>query len=126
GEHPAAPDLVGRIYRVGKAAGRTVAEVENAGASDATFTIERIKRAGALIGVQPNLTLLADDIILVVGRRAGVVNAAEAIGTELQSSEGMDIVVVTRDVTINSPAFIGKTVGEIKKAATADLRHGIY
>ncbi|MBQ9353083.1 aspartate-alanine antiporter [Phyllobacterium sp.] len=126
GEHPAAPDLVGRIYRVGKAAGRTVAEVENAGASDATFTIERIKRAGALIGVQPNLTLLADDIILVVGRRAGVVNAAEAIGTELQSSEGMDIVVVTRDVTINSPAFIGKTVGEIKEAATADLRHGIY
>lgn len=126
GEHPAAPDLVGRIYRVGKAAGRTVAEVENAGASDATFTIERIKRAGALIGVQPNLTLLADDIILVVGRRAGVVNAAEAIGTELQSSEGMDIVVVTRDVTINSPVFIGKTVGEIKKAATADLRHGIY
>ncbi|WP_239523705.1 TrkA C-terminal domain-containing protein, partial [Klebsiella pneumoniae] len=65
-------------------------------------------------------------IILVVGRRAGVVNAAEAIGTELQSSEGMDIVVVTRDVTINSPAFIGKTVGEIKEAATADLRHGIY
>lgn len=126
GEHPAAPDLVGRIYRVGKAAGRTVAEVENAGASDAAFTIERIKRAGALIGVQPNLTLLADDIILVVGRRAGVVNAAEAIGTELQSSEGMDIVVVTRDVTINSPAFIGKTVAEIKKAATADLRHGIY
>jgi|EP01132_Coremiostelium_polycephalum_P012618 putative transport protein len=126
GEHPAAPDLVGRIYRVGKAAGRTVVEVENAGASDAAFTIERIKRAGALIGVQPNLTLLADDIILVVGRRAGVVNAAEAIGTELQSSEGMDIVVVTRDVTINSPAFIGKTVAEIKKAATADLRHGIY
>lgn len=126
GEHPAAPDLVGRIYRVGKAAGRTVVEVENAGASDAAFTIERIKRAGALIGVQPNLTLLADDVILVVGRRAGVVNAAEAIGTELQSSEGMDIVVVTRDVTINSPAFIGKTVAEIKKAATADLRHGIY
>lgn len=126
GEHPAAPDLVGRIYRVGKAAGRTVVEVENAGASDAAFTIERIKRASALIGVQPNLTLLADDIILVVGRRAGVVNAAEAIGTELQSSEGMDIVVVTRDVTINSPAFIGKTVAEIKNAATADLRHGIY
>lgn len=126
GEHPAAPDLVGRIYRVGKAAGQTVVEVENAGASDAAFTIERIKRAGALIGVQPNLTLVADDIILVVGRRAGVVNAAEAIGTELQSSEGMDIVVVTRDVTINSPAFIGKTVAEIKKAATADLRHGIY
>ncbi|WP_288193283.1 aspartate-alanine antiporter [uncultured Phyllobacterium sp.] len=126
GEHPAAPDLVGRIYRVGKAAGRTVVEVENAGASDAAFTIERIKRAGALIGVQPNLTLLADDVILLVGRRAGVVNAAEAIGTELQSSEGMDIVVVTRDVTINSPAFIGKTVAEIKKAATADLRHGIY
>ena len=126
GEHPAAPDLVGRIYRVAKAAGKTVAEIEKAASEAAPMTIERIKRAGTLIGVQPNLRLEANDVILVVGRRAGVVAAAGGIGPELQSSEGMDLVVVTRDVTINSPAFTGKTVAEIREATAEDLRHGIY
>lgn len=126
GQHPAAPDLVGRIYRVGKAAGSSVDQIERTASEDSAFTIERIKRGGKLIGVQPNLRLAANDIILLVGRRAGVVAAASAIGPELQSSEGMDMVVVSRDITINSPEFTGKTVAEIRDAAAADLRHGIY
>lgn len=126
GQHPAAPDLVGRIYRVDAAAGRTVAEIEQTASEDSSFTIERVKRASKLIGVQPQLRLSAGDVVLLIGRRAGVVAAAGAIGTELQSSEGMDLVVVTRDVTINSPEFTGKTVAEINETAGADLRHGIY
>lgn len=126
GQHPAAPDLVGRIYRVVQAAGRSVAEIEATVSPDSAFTIERIKRASKLIGVQQNLKLEANDIILVVGRRAGVVAAAAEIGTEMQSSEGMDLVVVTRDVTITNPEFAGKNVAEIKETAAADLRHGIY
>ncbi|WP_018184296.1 aspartate-alanine antiporter [Kaistia granuli] len=126
GEVPAAPDLVGRIYRVGRAAGQTVAEVEATAPGEAPFTLERIKRNGKLIGVEPNLPLANGDIVLLVGRRAGVVAAAQAIGTELQSSEGMDVVVAMRDVTINSPEFVDKTIAEIRALAGADLRHGIY
>ncbi|WP_378945700.1 aspartate-alanine antiporter [Mesorhizobium sp. ANAO-SY3R2] len=126
GQHPAAPDLVGRIYRVGAAAGRTVAEIEQTASEGSAFTIERVKRAGKLIGVQPQLKLRDGDTVLLVGRRAGVVAAAGSIGTEMQSSAGMDVVVVTRDVTINSPEFTGKMVAEIKASAGADLRHGIY
>jgi hypothetical protein len=39
GQHPAAPDLVGRIYRVGEAAGLSVAEIEQAAPEDSAFTI---------------------------------------------------------------------------------------
>ncbi|MRG57205.1 aspartate-alanine antiporter [Phyllobacterium sp. SYP-B3895] len=126
GEVPAAPDLVGRIYRVTTAAGKTIAQVEGPTTKDAPMTIERVKRAGALIGVQPDLRLESGDVILVVGRRAGVVSSAQGIGPELQSSDGMDLVIVTRDITINSPALVGKTVAEIRAATADDLRHGIY
>jgi len=126
GEVPAAPDLVGRIYRVTTAAGKTIAQIEGPTTKDAPMTIERVKRAGALIGVQPDLRLESRDVILVVGRRAGVVSSAQGIGPELQSSDGMDLVIVTRDITINSPALVGKTVAEIRAATADDLRHGIY
>ncbi|NTS31443.1 aspartate-alanine antiporter [Phyllobacterium sp. BT25] len=126
GEVPAAPDLVGRIYRVTSAAGKTIAQIEGPTTRDAPMTIERVKRAGALIGVQPDLRLESGDVILVVGRRAGVVSSAQGIGPELQSSDGMDLVIVTRDITINSPALVGKTVAEIRAATADDLRHGIY
>lgn len=95
GEHPAAPDLVGRLFKVEGVAGRTVAEVE-ALAGGSSIVIERLKRAGSVIGVEPDLTLMAGDTVLLVGRRAGVVGVAGQIGPELQSSEGMDLVVLNR------------------------------
>lgn len=126
GESAATPDLVGRLFRVDKVAGRTIAEVEAETPKDAAIAIERVKRHGKLIGVEPNLKLAKDDIVLLVGRRAGMVATAPSIGPELQSSEGMDVVVALRDVTISNPEFVGKTVGEIRDIAAADLRHGIF
>lgn len=125
GEQPAAPDLVGRLFKVEKVAGRTIAQVE-ALAPGATITIEQIKRAGALVGVEPSLQLKGGDIILVVGRRAGVVGVAAQIGPELQSSEGMDLVVQVRDVAVANRDFIGKTVKQISDATAGELRHGVY
>lgn len=124
GEHPATPDLVGRLYRITNAAGRTVAEIE--ASAPAPVSIESVKRGGTIIGVQPTLKLVASDIVLIVGRRAGVVGLAQKLGPELQSSEGMDVIVVTRDITITSPDFVRHTVGEIRAATAGNLRHGIY
>ncbi|MFK0166495.1 aspartate-alanine antiporter [Rhizobium sp. NPDC090279] len=124
GEAAALPDLVGRLFQVRQAAGQSIGEVE-AGAGGATIAVERVKRAGTIIGVEPNLKLQADDIVLIVGRRAGVVEMAESIGPELQSSEGMDMVVTTQDVVIANKDFAGHTVAEIIEA-TKDLRHGIF
>ncbi|MCV9907610.1 aspartate-alanine antiporter [Brucella sp. HL-2] len=125
-EQEAAPDLVGRIYRVDKAAGKTVAEIETTTSIDNAITIERVKRGNKIIGVAQDLKLEADDIVLIAGRRKGVVAIGGDIGVELQSSDGMEVVVAIRDVTITAPEFAGKSVADIKQHISADLRHGIY
>jgi putative transport protein len=100
GEQPAAPDLVGRVFRIENAAGRTVSDIE--ASAPAAVSIESVKRGGAIIGVEPSLRLIASDIVLIVGRRAGVVGLSQKLGSELQSSEGMDVIVVTRDIAITT------------------------
>ena len=128
GELPAIPPLVGRLYRIDQAAGQTVAqlEVSDQGDPQAALTIERIKRGGALVGVTPTTVLEAGDVVLVVGRRAGVVAIAARLGAELQSSPDMDVVVVQRDVSLDHPTFVGRRVAEIRQAASQALRHGVY
>ena len=125
-EQEAAPDLVGRIYRVEQAAGKTVSEIEAKTSIDNSITIERVKRANKIIGVAPDLKLEANDIVLIVGRRTGVVTMGGEVGAELQSSDGMDVIVAIRDVTITAPEFVGKSVADIKQHMSTDLRHGIY
>lgn len=128
GELPAIPPLVGRLYRIDQAAGQTVAQLEVSDPVDpqAALTIERIKRGGALVGVTPTTVLEAGDVVLVVGRRAGVVAIAARLGAELQSSPDMDVVVVQRDISLDNPAFVGRRVAEIRQAASQALRHGVY
>ncbi|WP_295518326.1 aspartate-alanine antiporter [uncultured Pseudomonas sp.] len=128
GELPAIPPLVGRLYRIDQAAGQTVEQLEVRGSDEpqGALTIERIKRGGALVGVTPTTVLEAGDVVLVVGRRAGVVAIAAQLGTELQSSPDMDVVVVQRDVALDNPAFVGRRVAEVRQAASQALRHGVY
>ena len=123
GEQPAAPDLVGRLYQVRDASGKTIQDVESLVPG---LSIERIKRGGAIIGLDPNQTLLEGDIILVVGRRSAIVTAAQTLGSELETSEGMDLIMLTRDVAITSPDFIGHSVKDIGDKTASNLRHGVY
>lgn len=124
GEQPAMPSLVGRLYRIGASTGRSVAELESL-ASD-TVSVERVRRGNALIGLQPDLRLEKDDIVLIVGRRPGVVSLASQTGDEVQSAEGMDVIMLTRDVAVSNPDFIGHTVAEIRDRVDDTVRHGIY
>lgn len=124
GEQAAAPDLVGRLFRVEAAAGRSVAEIERSATSP--VSIERIKRDGALIGPDASLELRTGDIVLLVGRRAGIVSLANGLGPELQSSEGMDVIVVTREVAITAAEFVRRSIGEIRASTAEHLRHGVY
>jgi putative transport protein len=124
GELPALPDLVGRLYRIDRG-GTTVAEIE-AAAGSAAVSVERLKRGGTLIGVEPSVRLAAGDVVLIVGRRAGMLDIAAKIGTEIQSSEGMDVIMVMRDVAIASPDFIHRSVTDIQQRTAVALKHGIY
>ena len=121
GEAPALPELVGRVYRVESAAGETVAALEATGA----ITVERIKRGGRIIGLEPGLTLKRDDLILVVGRRSGVIGLEGRIGAETSGAHGMELVVTSRDIQITDKEFAGRNVAEIL-SKSENFRHGIY
>lgn len=132
GEAPALPDLVGRIYSVGlTAAGKSVSEVEalasggDVSIGGGNITIERIKRNGKIIGVESDTKLVANDLILIVGRRSGVIGLEDKLGAEIADSDGMELVVTNRDIVVRAKEFINHTVADIIKAA-GDLRHGIY
>ena len=126
GESPAVPDLVGRIFRVGQA-GRTVAELEaSATANGGTVTVERIQRRNAMVGVDGSLALEAGDIILLVGRRAAVVALGASVGEELQGAEGMDVVMVRRDVAISNNEYLNRSVKDILDSLSQEFKHGVY
>nr|WP_275662668.1 aspartate-alanine antiporter [Delftia acidovorans] len=129
GESPAAPDLVGRIFRVGQP-GRTVAELEASASASAAgggpVTVERIQRRNALLGVDGNLALEAGDVILLVGRRAAVVAVGASVGEELQGAEGMDVVMVRRDVAISNSQYLNRSVKDILDSLSQDYKHGVY
>lgn len=124
GEEPALPELVGRIYQVQAASGQTVSAIEGS-ATGGMITIERIKRGGKIIGVEPGLKLQSGDLILVVGRRLGVVGLEDRLGPESPGADGMELVVTTRDIAITGKEIVGHTVGQIL-AEGRNLRHGIY
>ncbi len=124
GESAALPELVGRLFEVQAATGRTVADIETQ-ASAGPVAIEKIKRNGKILGFNPEFALERGDILLVVGRRSGVIGLDEAIGPELETSDGMEMVVATRDVVVTASEFAGQTVSQIVEA-TRDLRHGVF
>lgn len=125
GQEPAMPEIVGRIYKVGAAAGKTVAVIEaSAGAN--TVTVERLKRKDHPVDVTPDTVLREGDIVLIVGRRPGVVALSDTIGAELQSAPGMDLVMTTEDVVLRNAAYANRTLGEIKTSTSPLLKHGIF
>ncbi|KHJ53775.1 transporter [Aureimonas altamirensis] len=124
GESPAVPDLVGRLFRIDGAAGRSIADIEAAASSP--VSVERVKRNGSIIGVEPDLILQKDDIVLLVGRRGGVLEGSTGLGPEVPASEGMDVVMVSRDISLTSRDFVGRTVGDIMTTTASALKHGIY
>lgn len=125
GQSLAMPALVGRLFRIEAGAGQPVAAIER-GRALAPISIERIKRKGEVIAVAPNLTLQRDDVVLVVGQRASVVDVATKLGPEIESEPGMDVVMHHRDVVLANKVYAGRTMGDISAATSNDIRHGVF
>ncbi len=124
GEAPALPELVGRVYRIDSAAGKSVSEVE-ALTTSGIITVERVKRDGKILGAEAGTTLNSGDLVLIVGHRSGVLGLERKLGPEVSGSEGMELVVTTRDIVVRNKEFAGHTVAQILEATT-NLRHGIF
>jgi len=124
-QQEAVPELVGRLFEIESDRAETIAEIEQADPST-TITIERVKRGAQFIEVVPGLKLAAGDIVLVVGRRAAVVNSARLFGKEVYAVDGMELILQRRDLVLSNKAFDRKTVGEVRAATAGDVRHGIF
>ncbi|MED5810788.1 aspartate-alanine antiporter [Mycolicibacterium sp. 050232] len=120
---PAAPRIVGRVYRVETAAGQTVERVQE-GLGDAT-AIERISRAGRPLAVSPDLELAEGDEVLVVGLRDNVVQVRNSIGEEVAGDDiTMDIDIA--EVVFTSPEYRTTTLGEFKREVSVKDRRGVF
>ncbi|BFG74433.1 aspartate-alanine antiporter [Paraburkholderia terrae] len=124
GQLAALPELVGRAFRVGPAAGRKVSEIEMA-AQD-FVSIEKIRRAGKEIEPGPNVVLAADDVVLVVGRREGMVPVASKIGTEISDVTDVSAVMQTRQAVFTAKGLNHTTIQKVRETVDRDLRHGVF
>ncbi|WP_341313127.1 aspartate-alanine antiporter [Paraburkholderia sp. IMGN_8] len=124
GQLSALPELVGRAFRVEQAAGRTVSELEVS--QNDTITIERIRRHGKGVEPTPDLVLEKDDVVMVVGRRGGMVDIAPMIGAELADTDGVSLVMQTRQAVFTRKGMNRTTIAEVRKNVDRDLRHGVF
>ncbi len=125
GQQAAAPDLVGRIYQIGDHADLTIGQLENEHAAHG-ITIERLKRAGKIIEVAPDLQLEPGDVVLAVGRRQAMVDVVPIFSKELYGVEGMELTMERRDIVLSNKEYHNRTVGDIRANTSLQVRHGIY
>ncbi|HWT39152.1 MAG TPA: aspartate-alanine antiporter [Paraburkholderia sp.] len=124
GQLPALPDLVGRAFKVGPAAGRKVADIEKAGQD--YISIEKIRRGGKEVEPGPNVVLNADDIVLLVGRREGMVPVAPMIGPEVSDVTDVSAVMQTRQAVFTAKGLNHTTIRTVRETVDRDLRHGVF
>ncbi len=122
GQASALPELIGRAFRVGAAGGRTVADIELA--EQDMITVERIRRAGKNVEPRPDVVLLAGDVVLVVGRREVMVGAAPLIGDEVADTDGISVVMQTRQAWFTKKGMNHTTIAAVRTTVDRDLRHG--
>ena len=113
-----------RAYRVSKAAGRTVREVEAQIGGRAV--VERLLRGGEDVEPRPDATLQADDRILLAGPSAVIVAAAPMIGPEIEGEDLMRSVPgEVLEVFVTVPDLHGRTLREIVDRI-GEAAHGVF
>jgi putative transport protein len=124
GQRLGAPALVSRVFCVGAAADLTVAALEQRYGGN--LTVGQIRRNGADLPVEPQLTLAANDIVLVAGRREAMVEAAPAIGTEAADNPFGSLVAERVDVVLTRSDVHGMTVAQLRQQADPQQGRGVY
>ncbi|MHB9753627.1 aspartate-alanine antiporter [Streptomyces sp. BYX5S] len=123
-ERPALPGMVGRTYLVTTADGRTVGDLQSS--MDDRVTVESVKRGSKVLDVTPGLELTLSDLVLLVGRRANVIDAGRVIGPETPGVPGLDSPLAAREVSVTDKALDGKSVDEVQKAYPEFYKDGVY
>lgn len=121
---PAAlPSLIGRVYRVGSLAGKTIEALEAQWEHDAT--IVRVRRAGHDLQPDPELRVQADDEMLLVGHRAAMVGLASELGPDLHRPD-FDLPLISQAYILGKEGATGRTLQDVRQLAPLSLRRGVY
>lgn len=124
GQRGALSRLVGRVFRVSSAAGKTVAQIELKG--DDLVTVEKVMRGGKPLEVSHDLALQQGDLVLLVGRRDTMVPVAKQIGEEVADTEDRGVVMQSRRAVFTAEGLNNKSINEILGIVGRDMRHGVY
>ncbi|MGF6776300.1 aspartate-alanine antiporter [Paraburkholderia sp. GAS334] len=124
GQRLAAPPLVGRAFSVGAAAGVTVGALERQYGGN--LTVEQVERGGVTLPVEPQLTFAAGDLVLVVGRREALVEAAAHIGEEVAGKQIGPVTGERVDVVLTLREAHGLTVAQVRERAGPEEGRGVY
>lgn len=109
----AAPDLIGRAFRVERVAGQTVGMVTTD--LGGQLAVERMLRGGKVIAVTDDLVLHTGDQVLVVGPRADMVPAEGAIGSEIVPSADLETTLEVDQVVLDHRQAASTTLGDLEK-----------
>ncbi|MFZ4284776.1 aspartate-alanine antiporter [Variovorax sp. HJSM1_2] len=123
GTSRAAPLVVGRLSRPGALAGATVGSFESKHAH--AVSIERIRRAGALLTPDANTRVQAGDELLLVGPRAAVIHAVADVGEEI-ASDPLGVPMVEQQVILTLKRIHGLSLRQLGERADPQLRRSVW
>ena len=89
---------------------------------DKRLFVKRIRKAGAIREVSPNVQLEIGDEVVLSGRREYVIGEEDWIGPEIQDQQLLDFPAEKLPVMITKKTFAGKTVSAIRNEK---FMHGV-
>lgn len=114
-----------RAYRLapgGRAVGLSVADAEKQ-VPGARLFIQRLRRDGEILEVQPDTILMAGDSAVVSGRREVLVEVLGVKAQEVEDRELLDVPVASFEIFISAKGVSGRTLQDL---ATDDAVHGVF
>ncbi len=111
-----------RTYQLSDAvAGTTVAHFESQHHSERLF-IEKIKRQGQILDVEPTMTLAAKDLVALTGHTDALVHAQQYL-TEVADQDLDNIPLETVDLVVTNKQFANRTLVSL---ASEDYTRGVF
>jgi putative transport protein len=110
--------LVLRAYRLTnpEVSGKTVAEVE--ALFSGGLVVDKIKRGGQVMDPAPEMAMLSEDLVTLVGNRSTFLQADARIGPEVDDREAEALIGEILEICVTQPQAVGQTLEQIS------ARHG--
>ncbi|MFD0368704.1 aspartate-alanine antiporter [Streptomyces sp. NPDC127114] len=124
-EREALPGMVGRTFLVTLADGATVSQLESRNGS--RVTVEAVKRGSTVLTPPPpDFELTLSDLVLMVGRRANIIEAGRHIGPETPAVPGLDTPLATTQVSLTDTSVSGRTLDGLTRSHPEFTNSGVY